>query len=226
MTTQTQPAPNVLVYLFADVFAGPVKGLNALAGGMVAPRSGSKVNLQQLVTNLYVAAVLELAQANTASLETVEVKKLFGKENVLALKLGQTPPAGLSFLAAQMAEKVQAAQKPADRRMREVVIRMVGGRGSTQYPWLKAIAPVIAAVEGDGYVRRPEKKPGLMKAMFNPLEANTQVEAVLELVNPLEPAVEAFKQQLARFEQSLGPLAATLRKEIENGVNECKDHSD
>jgi hypothetical protein len=226
MTTQTKPAPNMLVYLFAEQFSSPVKGLSALAGGMVAPRTGEKVNLQQLVTNLYVAAVMELVQLKAARLETIEVKKFLGKENVLALILEQTTAPDLSFLAAQMVKQIEAAKKPADCRIREIVIRLVGGRGSTQYPWLMAVAPVITAAERDGYVRRPENKPGIMKAMFNPLEAKTQVEAAIDVVAPLETGIEALKEQLLRFEQSIGPLAGTLRKEIEKGVDDCKDSSD
>lgn len=226
MTTQTQVSPTVLAYLFAESFAAPVKGLTALAGGVVAPRSGEKVNLETLATTLYLSAVMELVESGAAALEMVEVKKLFGKENVLALALHSAPSADLSALALKLAQSIQAAKKPEERRVRNVVIRVVGGRQSTNYPWLVAVKPVIAEAEEAGYVIRPEKKPGLMKAMFNPLEAASGVQAEPVLVNALEGSVVALKERINRFEQSLGASAGLLRKEIVNGINDCKDSSD
>lgn len=226
MTTHTQVSPTVLAYLFAESFAAPVKGLTALARGAVAPRSGVKVNLQTLATTLYISAVMELVETGAVSLETIEIKKLFGKENVLALALNGASSSPLSALAEKLAQSIRVAKKAEERRVRNVVIRVVGGRQSTNYPWLMALMPVIGDAEAAGYVKRPEKKPGLMKAMFNPLEANSGVQAESSLVDTLESSVEALKQRLNRFEQSLGPNAGLLRKEIENGVNDCKDNSD
>lgn len=226
MTTQTQVSPTLLAYLFAESFTAPVKGLTALAGGVVAPRSGEKVNLQTLTTTLYVSAVMELVETGTAALETMEVKKLFGKETVLALALHRAPAGPLSALSGKLVQAIQAAKKPEERRVRNVVIRVVGGRQSSNYPWLMAVKPVISEAEAAGYVTRPEKKPGLMKALLNPLEAGSNFGAVPTLVDPLESSVGALKERFSRFEQSLGANAAMLRKEIENGVNDCKDNSD
>lgn len=226
MTTQTQVNPTLLTYLFAERFADPVKGLSALVGGIVAPRSSEKVNLQALTTTLYVSAIMELVESGAAALEMVEVKKLFGKENVLALALHGQPAGALSDLAVKIAQAAQAAKKPEERRVRNVVIRVVGGRQSTIHPWLMAVKPVITEAEGAGYVHRPAKEPNLMKAMFNPLEAASGVAAEPNLVNPLEGSVAALKERINRFELSLGASAGQLRKEIVNGVNDCKDNSD
>lgn len=226
MTTQTQVNPTLLAYLFAENFAAPVKGLSALVGGIVAPRSSEKVNLQTLTTTLYVSAIMELVESGAAALEMVEVKKLFGKENVLALALHGQHAVSLSALAVKIAQATQAAKKPEERRVRNVVIRVVGGRQSTIHPWLMAVKPVIAEAEGAGYVIRPEKNPGPMKAMFNPLEAASGVQADPALVNALEGSITALKERINRFEQSLGASAGLLRKEIVNGVNDCKDNSD
>jgi hypothetical protein len=223
MEAQNQIHATTAVYLFAEQFAEPAKGI--MVQGAVAPRSGSKVNVKTLVLNLYMAALMELVESGAARIETVEVRKLLGKETVPALALTGSTPGSLSAIAAKMVLSIQAGSKPEHRRVREVIIRMVGGRGSTHYPWLLSLAPVIGQAEVEGYIQLPEKKPGLLKAMFNPTESMTGAKADAARTAAHEAEVEGVRRRLAAFEQSLGALAASLRKEINSGVEECTERS-
>lgn len=215
---------STLVYLFADQFSEPARGLTIQ--GAIAPRTGAKLNAKPLVASLYLSAFMELTETGVARLERVEVKKLLGKETVLALALLYEPAERISGLAWQVVRSIQAAKTPEQRRVLDVVTRVIGGRDSTYYPWLVALSWSMGEAEAEGLIQRPEKKPNVLKAMFNPTESLTRATAIAECVNPLEAYLASTKSRLLAFEQSLGTDAASLRKEIEKGIDACAKRSD
>lgn len=212
----------MLVYLYAEEFAEPAKGM--LTQAAIAPRNGSKVNLQQLVNAIYTATFMELVEQGIIRLETMEVRKmLVGKERALVAEINQVAANMIpSALGIMLLEGIPAA-KAEERRVREVVIRVVGGRRSSVYPWFMALKPIVAEAEEAGYITVPEKKAGVLKTMFKPTDAMTKASAVAEQVDPLQGEVARLKAQLASFDQSLGNMAVLLHKEIENGVKACYD---
>ena len=224
MNVQTTLSASTLVYLYAEEFAEPAKGV--LVQAAIAPRNDSKVNLQQLVIATYTAAFMELVEQDIIRLETMEVRKmLVGKETALVAVIDQvTDNIVPSALGIMLLQGIQAVRKAEERRVREVVIRVVGGRRSSLYPWFMALKPIVAEAAEAGYVTLPEKKAGVLKAMFKPTEAITKARVVAEQVNPLQGEVARLKAQLASFDQSLGNMAILLRKEIENGVKACYDN--
>lgn len=212
---------SILVYLFADQFSEPAKGLTVQ--GVIAPRTGAKINAKRLVINLYLSALLELVEAGIVRLETIEVQKLLGKERVPALVLVKDPAGALSGLAWQIARSLQAAKTAQQRRVREVVIRVIGGRSSTYYPWLVALSWSMGEAEARGYIQRPKKKPNLLKGVLDPTESLTRATAITECVDALEADLTLIKARLDVFEQSLGADAPLLRKEIEKGIDQCTE---
>lgn len=224
MESQPNISASTIVYLFAEQFAEPARGLTAQ--GAIAPRTGAKVNVKPLALAVYQAAVMELVESGAARLETIEVKRLLGKDRFLALASTGEPRAPLSALAMQLLRVLRAAQKDSQRRVRELVIQVMGGRGSTYHPWLVALAWPMGEAEAGGMIQRPEKKPGVLKAMFKPTETLTGASAVPECVEPLAGLSERVRARLAAFEQSLGPDGGVLRKEIEKGIDECAQRSD
>lgn len=223
MATQTNTtASSTLVYLLAEEFAEPAKGI--LQGApIIAPRSGSKVNAKQLVIQAYHAAFMDLVEAGTIRLAPVEARKLFGKENIVQVELLRPDDLPPTYLGKKILAAAGQAKKPEGRRVREVVIACVGGRDSQTYEWLAAITPVIADAREAGFVQLPEKKAGFLKAMFKPSEAVTQASLNPDLAPVLDEEVQRLKTRLQAFDQKLGPLAALLLKEIENGVKACHE---
>lgn len=214
---------SILVYLFADQFSEPAKGLTIQ--GAIAPRTGTKLNAKPLVLNLYLAAIMELMEAGIVRLEAVELKKFLGKETALTLTFLREPGERISGLAWQIVQSLQAAKTPEQRRVREVVIRVIGGRSSTYYPWLVALSWSIGEAEAKGFIQRPQEKPNVLKAMFNPTESLTRATAIGDCVTQVESDLALVKSRLAAYELSLGTNAPLLRKEIEKGIDECTQRS-
>lgn len=223
MDVRVEPTSTVMVYLFAGQLVPPAKGV--LTMGAPDPRGEAKLELKPLVVKAYTAAFMDLVERGYIRLAPVQVKKFLGKETAVVPEVLTAPGPAPAGLAGVLLQAIQQAQKPEQRRVREVVIRVVGGRGSSNYPWWVALTPVIAEASSAGYVTRPEKKPGLLKAMFNPADSLAKSTAVSERVDPLQAGLPALQARLQAFERGLGDLAALLRKEIENGVNDCKDNS-
>ncbi len=221
---QTLATGDLLVYLFTEMFAQPAKGM--LTQAMIAPQSGEKYNLKQVVVQAYLAALMELSNQDAIHLLPIEVRKLLGKETTVRAEIGNVNGAVRSPFQNILLQSISAAQKLAEGRVQEVVIRVVGGRASSKMPWFVAVAPLVAQARQGGWVTTPEKNAGLLKTMFNPTEAITRAAAVPERIATVKAEAEALKSQLAAFEASLGAQAAMLRKEIERGVDECMDHSD
>jgi hypothetical protein len=226
LTTQTNTtASSTLIYLLAEEFAEPATGI--LHGApIIAPRSGSKVNAKQLVTWTYQAAFMDLVETGAIRLNSMEARKLFGKENAVQVELLRPEELPVSYLGQRILEAVRKAKKPEARRVREVVIACVGGRSSQTYEWLAAIKPVIADAREAGFVTLPEKQAGFLKAMFKPSEAATQASLNAEFSGALQGEAARLKLRLQAFDQKLGPLAALLAKEIESGVKACHEIED
>lgn len=221
--TSSVATGDLLVYLFAETFAEPAKGMLTMA--MIAPQSGEKYNLKQVVTQAYLAALMELYEGGAIRFVPFEVRKLFGKETTLRAEV-VNPSAARSPFQASLVQIISASKKETDSRIQEVVIRRVGGRASTKMPWFIAITPLVAEAHQGGWVTIPEKSAGVLKTMFNPTEAITRAAAVVERVTPLKGEAQAVKSRLAAFEAKMGAQFSMLRKEIERGVDECMDHSD
>jgi hypothetical protein len=215
----TSPA---LLYLFAEEVVPAASGL--FKEFALAPRTGAKVDLKQLVMKTYLAGFMDLVESGILELAPLEIKKFLGKETVLSPHIvGAGEPAPFS-LGAKLLPVIRAETKPERRRVREVVINVVGGRSSTSYPWLMALVPVIREASEAGLVTMPEKKPGFLKAMFKPYESVTTATAIPERVDGLQGDMRAALARLQAFEARLGSLADMLRKEIESGVKECMEN--
>jgi hypothetical protein len=215
-------AASTLVYLLAEDFAEPAKGI--LQGApVIAPRSGGKVNAKQLVIQTYHAAFMDLVEAGMIRLAPMEARKLFGKENCVQVELLRLDDQPETHLGKKLVAAARQAKKPEGRRVREVVITSVGGRDSQTHEWLAAITPVIADASEAGFVRLPEQKAGFLKTMFKPSEAVTQASLDPDLALGLEGEAQRLKTRLQAFDQKLGPLAALLLSEIENGVKACHE---
>jgi len=215
----TSPA---LLYLFSDEILPPANGI--FKEFALAPRTGAKVDLKQLVVKTYLAALMDLVESGTLQLSALEVKKFLGKETVVVAQVtGQTEPAPNS-LGAKLLPLVRAAVKPEHHRVRDIVIGVVGGRSSTSYPWLMALVPVIQEAANAGYVTLPEKKAGFFKAMFKPYETVTAATAVPGRIDSMQGDMRAALARLEAFQAKLGSLAPLLVKEIENGVKECMEN--
>ncbi len=215
----TSPA---LLYLFADELVPPASGL--FKEFALAPRTGTKVDLKQLVVKTYTAAFMELSEAGIIELAPVEIKKFLGKETAVIPQIVGTAEPAPTSLGAQLMVMLRAATKPQNGRVREIVMHVVGGPSSTSYPWLMALVPVIREASEAGLVTMPEKKPGFFKAMFKPYESVTTATAVPERVDGLQGDMRAAVARLEAFEARLGSLAPMLRKEIENGVKACMEN--
>lgn len=205
-----------LLYLFADEIIPPAGGI--FKEFALAPRTSAKVDLKQLVLKTYLAAFMDLVEAGTIELSAVELKKFLGKETALVPQVLGTGEPATQGLAAKLLPLIRAAAKPEHRRVREVVMTVVGGRSSTSYPWLMALVPVIREAADAGYVSFPEKKPGILQALFKPYESVTTATALPGVGENLQGDMRAALARLDAFEARLGALAPLLRKEIENGI--------
>jgi len=217
--TLTSPA---LLYLFAEHNAPAASGI--FKEFALAPRSGEKVDLKHLVLKTYLAAWMDLSEAGILTLDVIELKKFLGKETAVVPNIASKGAAAPNSLASKLLLLIGAASKPEQRRVRELVISVIGGRSSTNYPWLMALVPVIFEASAAGLVTMPEKKPGLLKALFKPYESVTTAKAVPQLVDVLESDMRAAVARLDAFEVRLGATAQLLRKEIENGIKACMDN--
>ncbi len=214
----TSPA---LLYLFADEFLPPANGV--FKEPAYAPRNGAKIDLKQLVLTTYTAAFMDLVESGAIQLLPTEFKKFLGKETALVAQPAGDAQPPADTLAAKLLAIIRTAAKPEQRRVREVAISLVGGRASQNYPYLIAIAPVIREASQAGFVVLPEKKPGVLKAMFKPYESVTGVTPVAERIEAVRGDTQAALARLQAFESRLGPQAAMLRKELENGISACLD---
>ena len=203
---------SMLVYLFADQFSEPLAGVTM--PGVIAPQTGTKLDPKPLVIRLYLSALFELLEMGVIRLERTE-------EN-LALTDLRAPVQKISGLAWQIVRSLQAAETPAQRSVREVITRVIGGPASTYYPWLVALAWTLGEAEAFGYIQRSEKTRGQPQARFNPTEYLTQATAVMDCVRLLQPELAAAQSRLLAFEQSLGTSALVLRQAIEQGIAECE----
>lgn len=214
----TSPA---LLYLFADAFIPPAN--SAFKEPALAPRTGAKVELKQLVLTTYAAAFMDLVERGAIQLAATEFKKFLGKETALVAQPTGDAQMPADTLAARLLAIIGAAAKPEQRRVREVAISLVGGRESSNYPYLVALAPVIHEAAAAGFVILPEKKPGVLKAMFKPYESVTGVTPVTERIDAVRGDAQAALSRLQAFEARLSAQAAMLRKELETGISACLD---
>lgn len=224
MDASAQPSSATLVYLYSGQIVPAPKGIFPMAA--LDPLNGTKLDLKQMVMKTYTAAIMDLVESGRISLEVVAFKKFLGKDNALVPRVNVAPAGKPADTASLFLSLFADASKPEQRRVREMVIRVVGGRGSTDYPWFLALAPVLNEAVNAGYVSQDPNKPGALKAMFRPTEALTRVYPVAERIASLNGAGEAALARLAAFERGLGEMAVLLRKEIENGVDACKEQPD
>lgn len=210
-----------LIFLFADHFAEPPKGM--VKSTATDPRTGEKVAIRDLIVTAYVAAFAELAERGVLKLEPIEVRKaLFMKDTAVAATLLTEPQgAELSLLEQRVVESVQSAKKPEQRRVRDVVGKSVGG--STNFPWRVALAIVREGALGSGLVTMTEAGEKGVKGLWKSLDPRAEPALQLsEQVGLLETQAVALKDRIAAFERQLGELAPRLRKEIADGLDACK----
>lgn len=224
MDVSVQPSSATLVYLYAGQIVPAPKGIFPMAA--LDPLTGAKLDLKQLVIKTYTAAIMDLVASGRITLEVVPLKKFLGKDNALIPTVNVAPTGKPADTASLFLSLFADTAKPEQRRVREMVIRVVGGRDSTDYPWFLALAPVLNEAVNAGYVSQDPNKPSALKAMFKPTEALTRVYPVAERITSLNGAGEAALARLAAFEHSLGPAAELLRKEITSGVDACKEQPD
>ena len=123
---------SLMIYLYADEFIAPAHGLFGRAA--LAPRSGEKVDLKELVIRVYAAAFMDMVDSGVIRLEPLEVKKFLGRETALIAALRPGAAAPQDFLTGQMVDRLLDKRKPEESRVREVIISMVGRARQYQNP--------------------------------------------------------------------------------------------
>lgn len=220
MLQKTIPS-SALVYLFADHFAEPPKGM--VKSTATDPRTGEKVAIRDLIVAAYLATFADLVERGVLTLAPIEVRKaLFMKDTAVAATLAKAPQGSeLSLLEQRVVESVQLAKKPEQRRIKEVVSQSVGG--STAFPWRVALAIVRQGALDSELVTIAEQGEKGVKGLWKSLDPRKEPAMQLsEQVGGLEGQAVALREKVAAFEKQLGDLAPRLRKEIADGLDACK----
>ncbi len=219
------PRPALLIYLFADAFLPPAGG--PLSQFALAPRTAERLDLKKLVVRLYTAVFMDLVYSDALRLLPGQVRRFLGSETAL---LAELRPAGVGSpvddLAGQILGRWIPNAEPAQNRVRELVIRQIGGRKSTAAPWLDALSPFITEAVRCGYAAPPEKQPPVLARLFSPSEARTRLEPDLDRIDPLRSAAVEANGRLDQFLAYQGEAGELLPLEIESGVSACQRSRD